>query len=266
MAIDFELPAYATAASVTGPILFYQGFRALRTLHLIRNTPTARIRSMAMGLVEINGSVVPRSTAIAPFTGRPCAYWEVDVAVRTRRSYSIVHRNQSGQPFYLRDETGLALVYPKGAELRITFAKAEECFGLNLPDCYASYLKEHGTLFTNAARMTVLRFRERILEESQQVYVMGSAMPRARAHVVSDEETLQATGTDGRPAGRVRSLDTEVAAVIRRGENERTFIISQDHEHQVAFGLGLKSGAMLLGGPALTLFGLGYWLVRWSSH
>lgn len=259
---------YATAAGITGPFLFFKGFQVWRTRRLIADTPTARIRSMAMGLVEVKGAVVPRSSAIAPFTGRPCAYWEVDVATQTRSAYSVIHRNQSGQPFYLRDETGLALVYPKGAESKLNFAREEVCRGFMLPECYAQYLKEYGTLATTMSRMSTLRFREWILEEGQEVYVLGTATPRARAHVVSDGEaldSLQATGTDGHFATRVRSLDQEVSAVVRKGQNEATFVVSQDSEQSITTVLGLRSWGMLLGGPALALAGLGYWLMRLYS-
>ena len=50
-----ELPFWAALALGAGPVLFWRGFRDLRTQRLIQNTPTARIRSMPMGLVEING-------------------------------------------------------------------------------------------------------------------------------------------------------------------------------------------------------------------
>lgn len=263
-----RMSMYATAAAIAGPFLFFKGFQVWRTQRLIADTPTARIRSMAMGLVEVKGTVIPRSGVIAPFTGRPCAFWEVDVATQARNSYTIIHRNQSGQPFYLRDETGLALVYPKGAEAKINFGREEVCRGFMLPECYAEYLKEYGTLATTMSRMSTLRFRERILEEGQEVFVLGTATPRARAHVVSDGEALDAlaaTGTDDSFATRVRSLDHEVSAVVRKGQNESTFVVSQDSEQTISTMLGLRSWGMLLGGPVLALIGLGYWLTKLYS-
>jgi hypothetical protein len=260
-----DLPVYATLAALSGPVLFMRGFGVMRTQRLIANTPTARVRSMAMGLVEIKGTVTPRSTLTAPFTGRPCAYWEVDIATQARRSYTVIHRNQSGHPFYLRDETGVALVYPKGAKLTLHYGREEECLGVNLPECYAAYLRENGSLATTLARFSALRFRERILEEGQVVYVLGTATPRAQARNVSDEETLAATGTDDWSGGRVRTLDSEVSAIVRQGSNERTFIVSQDSERTLTLMMGLQSWAMLVGGPILALFGLGYWLMAWKS-
>lgn len=258
-----ELPFWASLALGAGPVLFWRSFRDLRMQRLIQDTPTSRIRSMSMGLVEINGEASPRSELTAPFSGRPCAYWQVDIATRTRRSgWTVVHRNASGNPFFLRDETGVALVYPQGATARLNFQVEEECLGLSLPDVYAQYLNEQRPTGNALWRLGGLRFRERVLEAGQRVYVLGSAMPRPQAVTISMdvEDELEATGTDDRRARRVHSLDHETQAIIRRGENESTFIISQQSERDLTVQLGLRATARLIGGPALTLFGLAYWL------
>lgn len=262
---NLEIAIWATAGLATGPWLYYRGFRTLRTRRLIANTPTARIRSMAMGLVEINGAVESRSALSAPFSGKSCAYWEVDVAIQARRSWRIVHRNQSGNPFYLSDDTGVALVYPHGAQCSIRFGTEETCAGLMLPPCYAEYLDAHTPVFGRLARVGRLRFRERILESGQRAYVLGTAMPRSQARVVAEGEELQATGTDGPIATRRTALDREVVAVVRRGENESTFILSQDSEKGVMLSLGARALLQLVGGPVLTVGGLGYWLMALSS-
>ena len=262
---DVRIMVSATAALAAGPWLYWRGFRTLRTRRLIANTPTARIRSMAMGLVEINGVVEPRSTLAAPFSGKACAYWEVDISARGRRGWSVVHRNHSGNPFYVRDETGVALVYPHGSECRIRFGSEEHCQGLMLPPCYAEYMNAHASAIGQLTRIGVLRFRERMLEAGERVYVLGTAMPRSQAHVVAEGEQLQATGTDDATAVRRHALDHELVAVVRRGENERTFIISQDSEKGLMLDLGARAILQLVGGPALSLFGLGYWVMALSS-
>ena len=262
---NLETAIWASAGLLTGPWIYHRGFRTLRTRRLIANTPTARIRSMAMGLVEVNGTIEPRSTLAAPFSGKSCAYWEVDIAVQGRRGFRIVHRNQSGNPFYLSDGTGVALVYPHGAQCRIQFGSEEHCPGLMLPACYAEYMDAHTSVLGRLTRLGNLRFRERILESGQRVYVLGTAMPRSLAHVVTDGEELQATGTDGPVATRRATLDREVVGVVRRGENETTFIVSQDSERGLMLSLGARALLQLVGGPVLTVAGLGYWLMALSS-
>jgi hypothetical protein len=256
-----ELPFWASVALGAGPVMFRRSFRDLRVRRLIQNTPTSRIRSMAMGLVEINGEAIPRSELTAPFSGRACAYWQVDIATRSRRNaWHIVHRNASGNPFFLRDETGLALVYPQDATARLNFQVEEECLGISLPDVYARYLHEQHPAGNALWRLGSLRFRERVLEAGQRVYVLGTVVPRPQSVVISMDDELEATGTDDRRARRLHDLDHEVRGVLRRGQNESTFIISQQSERELTMQLGLRASAELIGGPALALFGLAYWL------
>lgn len=259
---------FAALALGGGPALFAGGFRDFRLKRLIENTPTARIRSMAMGLAEVNGQIECRSMVTAPFSGRACACWNVDISVQGRKHHwTVVHRATSGQPFFLRDETGVALVYPRGADCRVHFAVEEVCQGLVPPEPYASYLATLGAR-RHLWRFAMLRFRERILEEGAQVYVMGTATPAAQSFTVSEgedmvvaaEDALAATGTDEWRARRVRARGQHVSAVMRAGEHEKTFVISQDSERTLTIGLGLKAVAKLVGGPLITLMGLGYWL------
>lgn len=265
--MNLETGIYAGIASVAGPVLFLRGFRDFRVRRLIQNTPTARIRSMPMGLVELSGSAEARSALAAPFSGRPCAFWEVDVSTRTRRNgWTVVHRNASGHPFYLRDDTGLALVYPHGATCRMNAGVEEECLGISLPECYARYLAEQHLALRGLWRAGVLRFRERLIESGQPLYVLGTATPRAHAIAISEGEGFAATGTDDARATSLRALDDRVVGVVRRGETERTFILSEQSERDLTLTLGLRSGAEMIGGPILALLGLGWWLMTLSAR
>lgn len=258
---NLNLSLLATLALVAGPWFFFHAFRNFRIQRLIENTPTARIRSMAMGLVEIGGEVIARSEHMAPFSGRPCAYWELDIATRSRNNgWNIVHRSASGGPFFLRDETGLALVYPRGSDCRIQAQVEETCSGIKVPECYSEYMETEHIAFRLVWRMSTLRFRERMLEEGQAVFVLGTAVPRPNAQSVSQDELLEATGTDGPHERRIRELQHEAMAVVRQGENHDVFIISQQSERQMTMLYGAKAWAGMVSGPVLTVVGLAYWL------
>lgn len=253
----------STGLTLLGPWVFVMGFRALRVQRLIQETPLSRIRSMAMGLVELNGQVEERSRVAAPFSNRDCAYWEIEIATRSSnsrngaRTWSTVHRNRSGHPFYLRDETGVALVYPQGAECRLPFGVEEETHGLGVPDCYMEYMKAQGLGLRGVWALGPMRFRERVLEQGAAVFALGRAYPRAMSTSISwDEEQLAATGTDARGPEHVRSVDQEVRGVLRRGPQDPAFIISPQSEKTMTFEYGLKAFGGLLGGPALALFGV----------
>ena len=68
---NLQIAGFASFALLMGPWLVLRAVRDFKVRQLIENTPTARIRSMAMGLVEINGEVIPRSEHRAPFSARP---------------------------------------------------------------------------------------------------------------------------------------------------------------------------------------------------
>ncbi len=264
--MSFEFPFYATVALGAGPWVFARAFRTVRTRRLIENTPTSHIRSMAMGLAEIRGEVVTRSAHEAPFSGRSCAYWEVEIATASSRNgWTTVHRASSGNPFFVKDATGVALVYPQGAQCKVRNQVEETCSGIGLPECYAQYLDTHRLAFRHVWRLSRLRFRERILEDGQQIFVLGTATPPAQVVDVSLGADLEATGTDGasRPA---RSAPGEPASVVRRGDRERVFIISQESERDLVFDLGLSAWGQMIAGPTLTMAGLGYWLYVLSQH
>ncbi len=278
----FDLPIYAAMALCAGPVMFARGFRDLRMRRLIRNTPTARIRSLAMGLVEINGAVLERSLVRAPFSGRECAYWEVDISTCVgRRGHQIVHRKNSGNPFYVDDGTGVVMVYPGGSVCKTQAGSEEACNGLFMPDIYTRYMAEHGLWQRYLWRIGAVRFRERTLEEGQRVYILGTAVPRAQSRDVSipfehpawnascEESELRSTGTDGaavdvrgkgRGPQRVKALHDQIAAVIRRGEHDTTFVISTESELALEISYGASTLLNLFGGPLLTIMGLGYWL------
>ena len=83
--------------------------------------------------------------------------------------------------------------------------------------------------------------------------------PRSNEIMISE-----GTGTDGDAslgAKERHRLDQDHVAVIRKGENESTFIISQDKQRDLTTVMRLKAAAMILGGPTLALAGLGYWLL-----
>jgi hypothetical protein len=258
IATDARLTGLCLAGVVGGAWLFWRGFRHLRFKRLMENTPTSHVRSMPMGLVEINGRAESRSTATGPFSGRACAYWEVDIAMRQGRDgWAVVHREQSGQPFYLRDATGVALVYPHGAEAHVRHGVSEECAGVALPECYATYMSDRRLAFW---RVGTLRFRERAIEEGQPVYVLGTATPRARVLDVSAGEAMAATGTDNLRAERVRGIDHEVVATVRRGDSGHVFVISEESERALSASAGLQAFGGLIGGPLITLAALVFWM------
>ena len=62
----FDPIFYAGIGASVGVYLFYRGFRMLQRKRLIMNTPQCKIRSAAMGLIEISGLAAGPYTITAP--------------------------------------------------------------------------------------------------------------------------------------------------------------------------------------------------------
>jgi hypothetical protein len=204
-------------------VLFWRGFRHIRVCRLIENTPTARIRSMAMGLVELNGKVEARSDLIAPFSGeamRPLA--GADRGAREAERLGLVgDPPQSLRESLLpRGRHRIALVFPEGSDCRIRFGTDEECSGIQSARGVRRLRAREPWRAQRAQSLRWLRFRERTLEDGMQVYILGTATPRSRAIVVSEGEALAATGTDDLGGRQRNERDHAASAVVRQGENE----------------------------------------------
>ena len=118
-----KLEFWAAVGAVAGVVLFIRGFIMLREKRIIMNTPSSKIRSAAIGLVEVSGSARGPQTIPAGITGEPCYYYRA-IAWQLRQS----GKNESWKkvadeslfvPFFVDDSTGRLLVDPQGAELDI---------------------------------------------------------------------------------------------------------------------------------------------------
>jgi hypothetical protein len=146
--------ALAFAGAFAGVYLFYRGFRLLQRKRLILNTPASKIRSAAMGLVEINGLAVGPYTMLAPITGVPCYYFRTTAwqwQQRGKNSEWVKVADESLHvPFFLEDNTGRILVNPQGAEMDIhrdfhdEFGTTLFSSSLGIPSNIASFLARNG--------------------------------------------------------------------------------------------------------------------------
>src|SRR5262249_14541208 len=81
---------------------FVDGFWRFRQIQEIDNLPTAKVRSVALGLAELRGVVHRQSTS--PNTQAPLLEFQ--------------GTTEKIAPFYLEDETGRILVDPEGSKIR----------------------------------------------------------------------------------------------------------------------------------------------------
>ncbi len=171
---------YAVFGLIAGIVLFLKGFREWSVKRLIENTPTSSIRSIAMGFVEIAGSVTkPLNNFFkAPFTGKDCVYYEFRIDEEKRdskgRAYWVtVKSGQDLAPFYVKDKTGIVLVDPRSARMDLVPDFDQQ--PIRIPESIRKFCEKNkiatSTLFWNKK----LRFVETHLAPNDLIYVLGTA-------------------------------------------------------------------------------------------
>lgn len=118
--------------SAIGLLVFCFGFVRMRKYQLIRDTPQSKIRSMAIGLVEVSGSVVPQERLTSPLSHTDCVYYRYTIQEyqesrdsdgKTVSSWVTIADVDKRVPFFIRDETGQVIVEPKSAEITLASKK-----------------------------------------------------------------------------------------------------------------------------------------------
>jgi hypothetical protein len=115
-----HLDLLSLIAIAGGLYFFFQGFRLLARKRILLNTPTSRIRSAALGLVEVSGKATGPHTMPAPITGKPCFLYRTvawQQRARKKQEWEKIADETLNLPFFVDDSTGKLLIEPLGADL-----------------------------------------------------------------------------------------------------------------------------------------------------
>ena len=253
---------YAAVGLGAGVYYFFRGFRSLQRKRLVEGLPTSKIRSLAMGLVEVVGTAAGEPTVDAAFTLRKCfgAKCRIDRWQSDRRGghWVKVHEEYLGVPFYVEDETGRVRVDAAGAELDLPcdfdydtkegigsflsrfFGSADDkkqaaLAEVTLPQRLKNFCESRNisTGWWSGSRM---RYREYRIEPGNPIYVLGTA--EYLSNVQDEHERI----------------------IIRKGTRHKWFFVSEHSQREVLQTLGRQSWLYTFGGAALAVACLG-WLV-----
>ena len=114
--------------------------------------------------------------------------------------------------------------------------------GLALPEIYSQYMGEQHLAFRHLWRLGALRFRERLLEDGQPVFILGTAMPKPRVLDISRPPSRSTPpGTDAMRPGVTHTHAREVARLVRQAASASSvFIISQESERMLTLELRMR--------------------------
>ncbi|HSH69491.1 MAG TPA: hypothetical protein VK997_06210, partial [Deferrisomatales bacterium] len=124
-----------------GLAAFFHSFVLLLRKRAIQNCPTARVRSLPMGEVEVTGRAAQKYFLKAPYTRTDCVYYSYEVYARAtgrdQTGYTLRESGHSGAvPFYLEEGSHRVLVQPEKAIIHAGTAQtlygSLGCLGLPL--------------------------------------------------------------------------------------------------------------------------------------
>ena len=163
-----------------GLYFFVAGFQLLARKRLLLATPTSRIRSAALGLVEVNGMAAGPHTIPAPITGNPCFLYHTTAWQQRegkKNDWEKVAEETLHLPFFLDDTTDKVLIEPLGADLDLHRDFREE-YDVSLfsgsddvPPRVSAFLYRHGV-----ASNRNLRIEERSIKPEDPLFVTGTLM------------------------------------------------------------------------------------------
>jgi len=219
------LAVLSLVAVAGGLYLFLRGFHFLARRRLLLNTPTSKIRSASLGLVEVSGLANGPYTIPAPITGRPCYLYHT-TAWQQRESknheWEKVAEETLFVPFLLDDGTGELLVDPLGADLDLHRDFREEYSASffstrnEVPPRVSAFLSSHGV---TPARM--IRIEECCIKPKNALFAVGTLAENPGLEV-----PLPAVAEDSRPlvpAGNGverRSVSSPPPNIVRLSEGE----------------------------------------------
>jgi hypothetical protein len=211
-----------------GSILFQYGFLRMSEYLLARNVPRSKIRSAAIGLVEIQGKVLSEHVLTTPFSKSECVYYRSELQeyrmhyISTSESeyrWETVSTDTHRLPFWAKDETGQIPIDPTGAEFEIPQMKSG-FLGREVEDANDQLLP---------TKVGDKRYHEYFLSPNENVCVLGTIAIRK---------------------------DTSIHKVIQKGSNNSTFIISDSSKRELNDALKWQMLAGLTYGCTLFVVGL----------
>jgi hypothetical protein len=207
--------------------VFIKIINLFKIYHIIKDTPTSKIRSVAMGFSEIYGKIISNNCLITPISKKPCVYYDYkkEVFTQTQKSssWNTVEKKQEAGDFVLEDDTGQIIVKNKDAryfidiksayyykptiklkdiknQLKVATSKkeSEEYILKNLETLEINNGTPKYPLYRSSGDIRII---ERYISKENNVYVIGT--------VCSSEDNKN---------------------IIKKGEHEKTFVISDKSE------------------------------------
>jgi hypothetical protein len=246
MSSSFDLIFPFILLFIGGIILLIWGLLSFKMKRLIENTPTSKIRSIAMGLVEIYGEVKPLKDNIlkSPFSNNDCVYYKYNVKELRQSgkssSWVTIKKGEEKKLFYLKDETGSVLTDLTGAKIDIpTDNIFDSSLGKDPPKTVIKFLSTKNIAWEGflLGINKTMKYTEYFIAPGDKLYIMGTA--------------------DDNPYVKEASAEKSVEDImIQKGKFEKLYYVSDKHEDAILYRYALKTYVGLIIGSISIIISL----------
>lgn len=178
--------------TLAGIFVIYSAKKVYRRNRLILDTPTSKVRSIAMGKVELYGTALPYEGKLmkTPFGMMDCLWCEWSITVVPEEMAYVGTGDQAYRAsgvidglFWLQDNTGKVLVYTKGADIEARYRRETR---RGFDESVKAFLQEKGKKLPIVENLVPAVY-EAIISESylapnEKVYVLGTAKKNPLKH------------------------------------------------------------------------------------
>lgn len=197
-------------------LLIWSGFYFIRLKRQIENTPTSKVRSVAMGLVEVKGRAIRQYALISPMSHIPCVFYRLTKYRRREQNnqWQVTSTSTSDSvPFLLEDDTGRVEIDPAGCRVK-------------------AGTKQEGTpgqiglaRYSDAADE---KWVEEIVVEGTLLYVLGFAAVKKTAGPSLAERKVEALRELKRNPQNIKEFDTDGDGKISADEWDKARAAAAD--------------------------------------
>ena len=180
-----------------GIFLLYRGLKLLKFKRMVINMPTSKIKSLAMGFVEINGQVEEGEELLkSPINKKDCVYYDLSIERYERRgkrsSWVTIKSDDDSTLFYLNDGSDKVLVDPNNAEYNFkTDYKIQTGLFSEMPEKVKKYCDREEIAKSFLGIKHKLRFTEKYIEPNDSLYVLGSAVPNDKKDILENSGSMK---------------------------------------------------------------------------
>lgn len=255
---DVRLKVAAAVGFGAGLYWFFRGLWTFRKYRVIEDTPQTPIRSIAMGLVDVEGKAVGEPPITSPITRTPCFFYQVKIEKWTQTGdkpqdgvWRHYKTDSGGKPFTLEDPTGRVVVDAQGADMELNPTDKRE-----IGDFSRFFVPsvEPGDPVIDPAIASTFEASDRevlmYITKAAGKSGMISGRYRVTEYCIEPDQPYDVTGTCAENPGAEDEHDRNL---IRKGTNEPTFVISVHGKADLESTLRYKSLRGVLGGTLVAV-------------